>query len=179
MGIVGVIAVTPTVASLAANTATNKTQPIVRVQAAKAQLVQGKDVKWWASHAVQSRKEANANARLVKQLQKTLAYNPSVQESIKLATMIYPSFTEARAWRIIKHESWMTADPLHAYNRQSVNGCHATGLYQFLDCTFRSTPFGNMSIYSPYAQSLAAGWMHENGRGCEWQISPLPTNCHR
>lgn len=138
-------------------------------------LVQGKGVQWWAGRAVQARKDANARGVTIKRLRRTLAHDPSVQESIRLAHLVYPALTEARAWQIIRHESWMTKDPLHAYNATPVNGCHATGLYQFLDCTYRSTPFGaaGLSIYSPYAQSLAAGWMHENGRGCEWAIGPV------
>jgi hypothetical protein len=107
-------------------------------------------------------------------LRLTMEHDPSVQESIRLATIAYPGFSAARAWAIIRHESWMVRDPVHAYNTTSVNGCHATGLYQFLDCTFRSTPYGRagLSIWSPYAQSLAAGWMHAVGRGCEWAIDP-------
>lgn len=152
--------------------------PPVRYLESK-EMIQGKSIEWWYRRTQQARKDANARRatvlkqrREIKKLRKTLAHDPSVQEAVALAAMVYPNFSQARAWRIIKHESWMTADPLHAYNRTSVNGCHATGLYQFLDCTFRSTPFGRagFSIYSPYAQSLAAGWMHANGRGCEWDI---------
>jgi hypothetical protein len=132
---------------------------------------QGKSAHWWAKRAIQARKDANVRGSTIKVLRRQLEHDPSVQESIKLATMIYPRFSECRAWRIIKHESWMTADPLHAYNPQSVGGSHATGLYQFLTSTFHSTPFGVMDIYSPYVQSLAAGWMHQNGRGGEWAIS--------
>jgi hypothetical protein len=140
-------------------------------QRTSAAVYQGKSAHWWAKRAVQARKDANARAVTIKRLHVTLAHDPSVTESIRLATMIYPAFTEKRAWQIIRHESWMTKDPLHAYNPTPVGpGCHATGLYQFLDCTFRSTPFGKMSIYSPYAQSLAAGWMHQVGRGREWAI---------
>lgn len=128
--------------------------------------VQGKTVDWWARHAVQARKDANARRLTVVRLRNTLNHDPSVQEAVKLATIVYPHFTEKRAWRIIRHESWMTRDPLHARNPRST----ATGLYQFLTGTFRSTPFAGMSIYSAYAQSLAAGWMHEHGRGCEWAI---------
>lgn len=132
----------------------------------EATTYQGKNVHWWAKHAVQARKDANARRTMIFSLRKTMAHTPSVEEAVKLATIVYPDFTEARAWRIIRHESWMTSDPLHARNPSST----ATGLYQFLTSTFRSTPFAGSSIYSAYAQSLAAGWMHEHGRGCEWQI---------
>lgn len=137
-------------------------QPVVVVES----TYQGKGVRWWARHAVQARKDANARRATVIRLRRSLEWDPTIQEAVKLATIAYPSFSEARAWRIIRHESWMTADPLHARNPSS----SATGLYQFLVSTFNSTPYRGMSIYSPYAQSLAAGWMHEHGRGCEWDI---------
>lgn len=130
-------------------------------------LYQGKDVRWWARHAVQARRDANARALVIERMRRTLSHDPSVKESIRLAHVVYPMFSEGRAWEIIRHES---GGNLHAYNPVSVGGCHAQGLYQFLDCTWRSTPFRRFSIYSPYAQSLAAAWMHANGRGCEWAI---------
>jgi len=131
--------------------------------------VEGKPVSWWAARAKQARRDANARAVTVRRLRRSLAHDPSVTESIRLATIAYPGFTAARAWRIIRHESWMTADPARARNPSS----SATGLYQFLWSTWMSTPYGKagLSIYSPYAQSLAAGWMHAvAGRGCEWDI---------
>ena len=136
--------------------------------------VEGKTVAWWAAKAKQARKDANARAVTVRRLRRTLAHDPSVTESIRLATIAYPALTEARSWRVIKHESWMVADPVHAYNHVSVNGCHAVGLTQILDCTFRSTPYGRagLNIYSPYVQMLTMGWMHSVGRGCEWAIGP-------
>jgi hypothetical protein len=138
------------------------------VQPLQAQVTyQGKTAQWWAKRAVQARKDANARGHTIKRLKTVVSHDLSVQESIKLATMVYPAFTEHRAWCIIHHESWMTRDPLHAKNPSST----ATGLYQFLTSTFRSTPYGHLSIYSPYAQSLAAGWMHQHGRGGEWAIS--------
>jgi hypothetical protein len=127
---------------------------------------QGKTVKWWAKHTVQARKDANARAVTIKRLKRTIAYDPSIQEAVSLASIAYPALSQHRAWCIIKHESWMVRDPTHARNPRS----SATGLYQFLTSTFRSTPYSRFSIYSPYAQSLAAGWMHESGRGGEWAI---------
>jgi hypothetical protein len=129
---------------------------------------QGKTAEWWAKRAVQNRKNSNARGVTIKRLKTSLNHNQTIQECVKLATIAYPDFTEARAWRIIRHESWMTRDPLHAKNPKST----ASGLYQFLTSTFASTPYGRagMSIWSACASSLAAGWMHENGRGREWAI---------
>ena len=42
------------------------------------------------------------------------------------------------------------------------------GLYQFLKSTWKTTPYGNKSIYDPKAQALAAGWMWKQGRKNEW-----------
>lgn len=134
---------------------------------------QGKTIIWWANRAVRARKDVNALTIRVHMLKKDLHYNPSIEECIKLATIAYPKFTEKRAWQIIYHESWMKKDPAHAVNPTAVwDGEHASGLYQMLPSTFNSTPYGKagMSIWSPCATSLAAGWMHETGRGREWAI---------
>ncbi len=127
---------------------------------------QGKSVNWWAKRAVQARKDANARGRTIRRLKASMAYHTTIQECVKLATIAYPALSEERAWYIIKHESWMTPNPARAKNPTST----ASGLWQFLTSTFASTPYGKagMSIWSPCASSLAAGWMHEVGRGGEW-----------
>lgn len=147
---------------------------------------QGKTITWWANHTVKARKEANARAvtirylrtkmvtlrkddiaqaATIKRLKASLHKDPSINECIRLATIAYPAFTEQRAWYLIEHES-LTSGLQYAKNPTS----SASGLYQFLTSTFASTPYGaaGMSIWSPCAQSLAAGWMHQNGRGGEW-----------
>lgn len=124
---------------------------------------QGKDAHWWAMRAQQARRDANARRATIRRLRRTLRYSPTIREAVELASIAYPAFTTARAWQIIDHES--QGDPT-AKNRSST----ASGLYQFLTSTWASTPYGRMSIWSPYAASLAAGWMHQNGRTCEWAI---------
>jgi hypothetical protein len=42
------------------------------------------------------------------------------------------------------------------------------GLYQFLKSTWKTTPYGNKSIFDPKAQAMAAGWMWKQGRKNEW-----------
>lgn len=128
---------------------------------------QGKSAEWWAKRAVQNRKNSNARGKTIARLKKSMRTTDSLEECVKLATIAYPDFTEARAWQIIYHESW-TSGKQFAKNRTST----ASGLYQFLTSTFASTPYGRagMSIWSPCASSLAAGWMHANGRGREWAI---------
>lgn len=51
-----------------------------------------------------------------------------------------------------------------AYNRSS----GASGLFQFLPSTYRSTPYGGHSIFSAKYSALAAGWMWAHGRRGEW-----------
>jgi hypothetical protein len=124
---------------------------------------QGKSAQWWAKRAVQARKDANKRAATILRLKKSVQNSSTIQECIGLATIAYPAFTERRAWQIINHES---GGNTFAKNPSST----ASGLYQFLTSTFASTPYGRMSIWDPCASSLAAGWMHQNGRGREWAI---------
>jgi hypothetical protein len=127
---------------------------------------QGKSAKWWALHAQQARRDANARAATIRVLRRELDHDPSVQEAVALASMAYPAMKPCSAWAIIRHES--RGDP-NAKNPSST----ASGLWQFLISTFNSTPYGKagFSVFSPYASSLAAGWMHQQGRGNEWNIS--------
>jgi hypothetical protein len=130
---------------------------------------QGKTIRWWAARAVQARRDANARAVTVRRLRRTLRHNPGISEAIRLATIAYPAFSQERAWQIVEHESMMTPDPAHAKNPSS----SASGLFQFLDSTWASTPYGKagMSVWSPYASALAAGYLHQQGQGCvHWRI---------
>lgn len=52
----------------------------------------------------------------------------------------------------------------NAYNARS----HASGLYQFLPSTWRTTPYGSESIWDAEAQVNAAAWMYAQGRAREW-----------
>jgi transglycosylase-like protein with SLT domain len=96
--------------------------------------------------------------RYARTLHRTLLHRPDVGEAISLSCVVYGSCSTL--WRRARCES-----TLNPYVR---NASGATGLYQFIDSTFRSTPFARFSIYSPYAQALAAGWMNRAGRGSEW-----------
>lgn len=135
----------------------------------KPQTYQGRTAWQWAMRARANKRDSNLRGRTILRLKRTLAHRPDIREAVALASIAYPEFSQHRAWCIIRHESWMTRHPLFAKNPRS----SATGLYQFLTSTYASTPYGKagFSIYSAYAQSLAAGWMHANGRGREWAIS--------
>jgi len=88
-----------------------------------------------------------------------ILHDTSVDEAIGLAAATYGHSDEL--WRKAACESG--GDPL-ARNLSSA----ASGLFQFLPSTWRSTPYGRFSVWSPYANALAAGWMHSQGRGGEW-----------
>jgi hypothetical protein len=136
--------------------------------AARPQRVEGKGVQWWARHAKQARRDANARAVTIERMRRSLRHDPSITEAIRLATIAYPALSQGRAWQILEHESLMMPDPAHAKNPSS----SASGIAQFLVSTWMSTPYGRagISIWSPYGQALAMGWMHTVGRGCEWAI---------
>ncbi len=42
------------------------------------------------------------------------------------------------------------------------------GLYQFLESTWRTTPYRRDDIFDPKPQALAAAWMWKQGRKNEW-----------
>lgn len=99
-----------------------------------------------------------AARRRARGLHRSLLHRGSVTEAIGLACTVYGSCSTL--WRRAKCESRL--DPT------ARNASGASGLFQFLPSTFDSTPFRSLSIFSPYANSLAAGWMIEHGRGGEW-----------
>jgi hypothetical protein len=48
------------------------------------------------------------------------------------------------------------------------NKSGASGIFQFIPSTWRSTPFSSFSVYDPFANVFAGAWMHRVGRGGEW-----------
>jgi hypothetical protein len=104
------------------------------------------------------RVERRAARRQLYGMRMTLLHRPSIGEAIELGCATFGSCPTL--WRRARCESTL--------NPYAANASGATGLYQFLASTWRSTPFARFSIYSPYAQALAAGWMIRAGRGSEW-----------
>lgn len=94
----------------------------------------------------------------VRQLQHVVHHTPTVREAISLACSVYGGCSTL----------WRRADCESGFFARAKNPSGASGLYQFLPSTWASTPFGAFSIWSPYANALAAGWMQANGRGGEW-----------
>jgi hypothetical protein len=98
----------------------------------------------------------------IRQLKRTLMSSPSVSEAINLAAVVYGN--GPTLWRRARCESKL--------NPNAKNGSEASGLLQFLPSTWATTPFSRFSVFSPYANALAAGWMiGPAGRGSEWSCS--------
>lgn len=98
------------------------------------------------------------SARLERQrndLRRTLNHRPDVVEAIKLAAVVYGVSSR---WMLSRGSCESTGG--HGHNPRAVNpSSKASGEFQFLWPTWRSTPFAAFSPFSPYANALAAGWM--------------------
>jgi hypothetical protein len=109
---------------------------------------------------VDAKQHATQLELALRKQRRVLLADPHVAEAINLACAAYGYCSTL--WRKARCETGGTFDE-HAYNASG-----ASGLFQFLGSTWRSTPYGRFSVWSPYASSLAAGWMHAHGRGGEW-----------
>jgi hypothetical protein len=121
--------------------------PVVEID----RTVQGKTVDQWHQVAQRylSRERSLAHA---------VRFDPETSTALNLACTVYGHCSEL--WRKARCES-------HLW-RYAHNPSGASGLLQFLPSTWASTPYGRFSVYDPYANALAAGWMHAHGRGGEW-----------
>lgn len=128
---------------------------------ASVELVQGKDVEWWARHAVQARKDANARKLVIRRLRhaRLRQFEPPYEHAAKLAAIAY----HVDAATLIRKGRCESGNWTQFHNRSG-----ASGPWQFLPSTWRSTPYGGYSPYDPTAAALAAAWMHAQGRGGEW-----------
>jgi len=107
------------------------------------------------------RRERNDLRKKLRAERRVLLADPSVTEALNLAGTVYGN--GATLWRKARCETGGT------FNPRSLNSSSgAAGLLQFLPSTWRSTPYAGFSVWSPYANALAAGWMHSHGRGGEW-----------
>lgn len=119
----------------------------------------GHGPEWWARRWRREHdRTRHLSIELRRQRRATLS-SPNVVEAINLAAAVYGR--GSTLWRKARCES--------KYDPTAKNPSGASGLFQFIGSTWRSTPFGRFSVWSPYANALAAGWMHEHGRGGEWE----------
>jgi hypothetical protein len=121
--------------------------------------VDGMNVDEWRARSRELGRLAHGRLLRLRALQRTSHYRGTVSEAINLTCAVYGSCSTL--WRRASCES-------HLYRYAQNAGSHASGLFQFLPSTWRSTPFARFSVFSPYANALAAGWMIRAGRGGEW-----------
>jgi hypothetical protein len=121
-------------------------------------IVDGRSVDEWRARSRELGALAHARLLRLRVLERSMRYRGTVSEAIDLACTVYGNC--ATLWRKASCES-----RLYSFAH---NASGASGLFQFLPSTWRSTPFGRYSVWSPYANALAAGWMHDRGRGGEW-----------
>lgn len=112
---------------------------------------------WHRRYEREHRRLALARRR-VHGLKRTLMSTSRVTTAISLSCTIFGSCSTLR------RKAWCES----RFDARAQNASGAAGLFQFLPSTWRSTPFGGFSIFDPYANALAAGWMHARGRGGEW-----------
>jgi hypothetical protein len=115
----------------------------------------------WAQRARRARRRVAVLELELRSQRRAVLDRPSVVEAINLAAATYGY--GSTLWRKALCETGGTLSPT-AVNRRSL----ASGLFQFIPTTWSSTPYARFSPTSAYANALAAGWMHANGRGGEW-----------
>jgi hypothetical protein len=122
---------------------------------------------------------AAARARIDERAQRV--HRPSSLEAIRLAAITSTtSLSEREAmyrtlYRLAACETtgtvpapWPPVERVLDHRAQNQTGERARGLLQFLPSTWRTTPYAGESMWSPYAQALAAAWMVQHGRLREW-----------
>jgi hypothetical protein len=115
----------------------------------------------WAQRWRREHRRLVAMRAELRRQRRVLLRRPQVVEAINLACIAYSNCSTL--WRKARCETGGTFDP------RSRNGdSGAAGLFQFTPSTWATTPYAPLSIWSPYANALAAGWMHAHGRGGEW-----------
>jgi len=110
----------------------------------------------WLKHEVNT-----LRARLVSRRRLQL-HSPDSLEAIRLASVAYG----VNAGLLVRRADCETGGSYSRYAQNRTSG--ASGLFQFLPSTWQTTPYARESIWSPYANALAAAWMERSGRGGEW-----------
>ncbi len=86
----------------------------------------------------------------------------SRQEIIQIIYDAADRYRQPRADMLRVAECESNLDPY------AVNPSGSYGLFQFIDSTWQSTPYGDRDVFDPRANANAAGWMWSVGRRGEW-----------
>lgn len=142
--------------------------PAISAVPAAAETFQGKGILWWARHAVQARKDANARGSRVHELRRELAGATTIRSAIGLAAIVYQLDDRMLARKGSCESTGGHGYDAHATGKPIADGERPRGVFQFIPSTWRTTPFASFSPYNPLAAALAAGWMHAHGRAGEF-----------
>jgi hypothetical protein len=101
-----------------------------------------------------------------RRLRHAVVERPSVQEALTLASVAYG----VPRWQLASVADCESHQRVEAYNRSS----GATSVMQFLPSTYAATPFGRagLSIWSPYANVMAAAWLVTQQGWGPWSCKP-------
>ena len=154
----------------------NEKTPIVRELGYGQIKFNGKGPEAWAAEVRRLRRDRDDLQRRltrrvleVRGLRRTLLARPSSVTALRLAAVTYGVSFDT-LYRKARCESGRSL-----YARAKNPTSTASGLMQFLDSTWASTPYAGFDVFDPYANALAGGWMHDVGRGGEWAAS---RSCH-
>lgn len=99
----------------------------------------------------------------LKKARHAVVHRPDSLEAIRLAANAY----HVSFGKLYRRAMCETGGTLNPYSKNQHSS--ASGLFQFLyPSTWNSTPYAGESVWSPYANAMAAAWMEANGRGGEW-----------
>ena len=116
-----------------------------------------------------ARQEVRSLTRHLAKMRKAIVHRPSSLEAIRLAAITY-GVSYREMYNVAGCETGWTFDA-NAKNRSS----SASGLFQFLfPSTWSRTPYARESVWSPYANALAAAWLwkHDGQSWREWVCKP-------
>jgi len=92
-----------------------------------------------------------------------VVHRPDSMEAIRLASIAY----DVSYGLLERRARCETGGSFSRYSKNRYST--ASGLFQFLyPSTWNRTPYRDESVWSPYANALAAAWMERNGHGGEW-----------
>jgi hypothetical protein len=119
----------------------------------------GHGPEYWHWRYVVERRQAADDRRELRQ-----HYRPSVIRALQLAAIAY----RVDAGTLIRKADCETGGTFSPFALNHRSG--AAGVMQFLASTWHSTPYARFSRFDPYANALAAAYMHSPavGRGGEW-----------
>lgn len=112
----------------------------------------GRTASGWAKQYRHRTRQLQASSARAKRLHRALLARPSVQEALALACVAYRTSCGRVYWI-----AWCESTLQPGVENPEPHS-DASGLGQFLSSTWRGTPYGRFSVFSPYANALAIAY---------------------